>query len=177
VIRKTTLVVGVAAAVAALTYTLSSPASTPMVRATYQGYTVQQWAKAAHGWQRTAAKRSQLGDWLQKRLVARVREVNTLHRTVRRLSAHDSVLTDPLERNFLCIHTYEGSWTDPNSPFYGGLQMDDEFQRTYGPEFYRAWGSADHWPVSVQIAVAIRAYLSGRGFHPWPNTARYCGLL
>ena len=23
-----------------------------------------------------------------------------------------------------CIHRWEGSWTDPNSPYYGGLQMD-----------------------------------------------------
>jgi hypothetical protein len=176
VVGKTTLVVGVAALVAALTYVLSSPASTPMVRSTYQGKTAQSWARAAHGWQRTAAKRSRLGDWLQRRLTARVLEVRTLHRTIRRLSAHDTVLTSPLERNFLCIHGGEGSWTDPNAPFYGGLQMDDSFQKTYGRPFYDAWGSADHWPASVQIAVAIHAYLS-RGYWPWPNTARACGLL
>jgi hypothetical protein len=39
------------------------------------------------------------------------------------------------------------------------------------------YGTADHWPPAVQIAVAIRAYASGRGFYPWPNTARACGLL
>jgi hypothetical protein len=25
--------------------------------------------------------------------------------------------------------------------------------------------------------VAERAYRSGRGFYPWPNTARACGLI
>jgi hypothetical protein len=25
--------------------------------------------------------------------------------------------------------------------------------------------------------VAERAHRSGRGFYPWPNTARHCGLI
>ncbi len=175
-LRTTTLVVGATALAVALTITFTSSASTPMVRTTYQGYTVQQWAKAAHGWQQTAVKRARLHDWLQTRLASRVREVQSLHRVVRRFSAQDTVLTTPLDRNFLCIHNHEGDWNDAGSPYWGGVQMDLEFQRTYGPEFYRAWGTADHWPVSVQLAVAMRAYLT-RGYHPWPNTARYCGLL
>jgi hypothetical protein len=84
---------------------------------------------------------------------------------------------DFLYRSFLCIHQYEGSWTDPDAPYYGGLQMDWSFMQSYGGDYLRAWGTADHWPASVQIAVAMRAYLSGRGFNPWPNTARKCGLL
>ena len=79
-----------------------------------------------------------------------------------------------LDRAFLCIHANEGAWNDPNAPYYGGLQMDSSFQRTYGPEFLRAFGTADRWPASVQIAVAVRAWLS-RGFGPWP-TRRFCGL-
>jgi hypothetical protein len=78
---------------------------------------------------------------------------------------------------FACIHRYEGSWTDPGAPYYGGLQMDTDFMKAYGRDYLRAWGTADHWPPSVQIAVAIRAYLAGRGFNPWPNSARRCGLL
>jgi len=85
---------------------------------------------------------------------------------------------DRLWRAFQCIHRGEGAWTaNTGNGFYGGLQMDRQFQQTYGPEFYRAFGTADHWPPSMQITVAIRAYLSGRGFYPWPVTARYCGLL
>jgi len=82
-----------------------------------------------------------------------------------------------LVRAFMCIHRYEGSWTDGGAPYYGGLQMDYSFQRTYGREFLRAFGTADHWTPGMQIAVAIKAYLSGRGFSPWPETARRCGLL
>jgi hypothetical protein len=77
----------------------------------------------------------------------------------------------------MCIHRFEGSWTDPGAPYYGGLQMDWTFMNTYGPDYLKAWGTADHWPPAVQIAVAMRAYLSGRGFYPWPNSARLCGLI
>lgn len=85
---------------------------------------------------------------------------------------------EQLERAFLCIHKYEGAWNaNTGNGYYGGLQMDRTFQRTYGPEFYRAWGTANNWPPHVQLTVAYRAYFSGRGFHPWPNTARRCGLL
>jgi hypothetical protein len=54
--------------------------------------------------------------------------------------------------------------------------MDMTFQQTYGREYLRAFGTADHWPPGIQIAVAIKAYLSGRGFGPWPRTSRMCGL-
>jgi hypothetical protein len=78
---------------------------------------------------------------------------------------------------WLCIHRREGTWTDPNAPYYGGLQMDLEFQRAYGPRLLRAKGTADHWTSLEQMWVAERAFRSGRGFHPWPNTARACGLI
>jgi hypothetical protein len=55
--------------------------------------------------------------------------------------------------------------------------MDWTFMSTYGPDYLKAWGTADHWPPAVQISVAMRAYLSGRGFTPWPTSARLCGLL
>lgn len=90
----------------------------------------------------------------------------------RRLAASPPHLTA-----WLCIHRYEGSWTDPNAPYYGGLQMDWGFQATYGPELLRRKGTADRWTPTEQMWVAERAYASGRGFYPWPNTARYCGLI
>ena len=85
-------------------------------------------------------------------------------------------LRPPHYDEWMCIHHYEGSWDDPNSPYYGGLQMDEEFQKTYGMELYRAKGTADHWTPFEQMWVAERAYKT-RGFYPWPNTARYCGLI
>ena len=83
-----------------------------------------------------------------------------------------------LWRAFICIHRYEGAWNaNTGNGYYGGLQMDWSFMRSYGREYLRRWGPAHHWPPSVQILVAMRAYNSGRGFNPWPYTARRCGLL
>lgn len=76
-----------------------------------------------------------------------------------------------------CVHSHEAAWDDPGPPYYGGLQMDWDFMRAYGPEFLRAFGTADHWPPVVQLTVGMRAILAGRGWSPWPNTARLCGLL
>ncbi len=79
---------------------------------------------------------------------------------------------------FQCIHRHEGPWNArTGNGYYGGLQMDMAFQRTYGRDFLERWGTADRWPPAAQIVVADRAYRSGRGFTPWPNTARACGLL
>jgi len=74
-----------------------------------------------------------------------------------------------------CIHRHEGAWDDPNPPHYGGLQFDDSFQQTYGPEFFRRWGDAGNWPIWAQLIAAERAYRT-RGFGPWPNTRRMCGV-
>ena len=79
---------------------------------------------------------------------------------------------------FLCIHRYEGAWaSNTGNGYYGGLQMDLVFQRLYGADFVRRWGTADNWPVWAQLQAAVRAHQSGRGFGPWPNTARACGLV
>ena len=78
---------------------------------------------------------------------------------------------------WLCIHRYEGSWRDDGGPYYGGLQMDIGFQEHYGRMLLRAKGTANHWTPLEQMWIAERAYQSGRGFYPWPNTARYCGLI
>jgi hypothetical protein len=76
---------------------------------------------------------------------------------------------------WLCIHHYEGSWTDSGGPYWGGLQMDLSFQARYGGWLLRHKGTADHWSPLEQIWAAVRASRV-RGFSPWPNTARYCGL-
>jgi hypothetical protein len=90
--------------------------------------------------------------------------------------AHRKAQRPPHLQQFLCIHRYEGSWTDGVGPYYGGLQMDIGFQAAYGRRLLRAKGTADHWTPLEQIWVAERAARS-RGFYPWPNTARYCGLI
>lgn len=88
------------------------------------------------------------------------------------------VSAHPLYRAFMCIHGGEGSWTaNTGNGYYGGLQMDYSFQQSYGPEYLAKYGTANNWPPTIQLLVAFRAYYSGRGFYPWPNTARACGLI
>lgn len=82
----------------------------------------------------------------------------------------------PHLRDWLCIHRFEGSWTDSGSPYWGGLQMSLGFQRSYGRWLYEHKGTADHWTPLEQIWTAERA-LGSRGFWPWPNTAHFCGLI
>ena len=83
----------------------------------------------------------------------------------------------PHESAWQCIHRHEGAWDDPNAPYYGGLQMDLSFQQAYGADLLRRKGTADNWTPIEQMWVAERALKAGRGFYPWPNTARACGLL
>lgn len=82
----------------------------------------------------------------------------------------------PHYMDWLCIHHYEGSWTDPGAPYFGGLQMDWNFMSAYGGSLLRAKGTADHWTPMEQMWVAERG-LSAQGWGAWPNTARMCGLL
>jgi hypothetical protein len=81
----------------------------------------------------------------------------------------------PYYQSWLCIHRYEGSWADSGAPYWGGLQMDLGFQQTYGSWLLSHKGTADHWSALEQIWVAVRASHT-RGFSPWPNTARDCGV-
>jgi hypothetical protein len=93
-------------------------------------------------------------------------------RYARRLAAHV-----PHKSGWLCIHRYEGSWTDSGDPYWGGLQMDRGFMLAYAPRVLLRRGLANHWSPLEQMWVAERAHRSGRGFYAWPNTARYCGLV
>jgi Transglycosylase-like domain len=79
---------------------------------------------------------------------------------------------------FTCIHHYEGAWdSNTGNGYYGGLQMDLRFQSRYGAAYLHRWGTADNWPAWAQLQAAVHAYRAGRGFYPWPNTARACGLI
>lgn len=81
----------------------------------------------------------------------------------------------------LCIHGGEGAWNAIGyvhgvATYYGGLQMDMNFQAAYGSEFLKRWGTANNWPVWAQLQAGVRG-VAARGYAPWPNTARDCGLL
>lgn len=93
-------------------------------------------------------------------------------------------------QSWLCIHSHEApNWTIVNPPYEGGLQMDSGFQQTYGADFIRKHhGQGAHaWTMREQMIAANRARVGVdwrgshwpgvRGYGPWPNTARMCGLL
>jgi hypothetical protein len=97
---------------------------------------------------------------------------------VSRQGLPEPVVPDWLAGAFGCIHHYEGSWTsNTGNGYYGGLQMDLRFQSLYGRDYLKLYGTADRWPPAKQLEVAVRAYRAGRGFWPWPRTARACGLI
>jgi len=74
-----------------------------------------------------------------------------------------------------CIHNREGSWTDPDAPYWGGLQMDMNFQSAYAPWLLKHKGTADHWSPLAQIWAGVRAWRT-RGFEPWSSSAHACGV-
>jgi hypothetical protein len=118
------------------------------------------------------------------------RELRYWTRTDRRTRALASVPLArriPRWREWHCIARYESNTTWSMSPssepssggaYWGGLQMDISFQETYGADMIARHhgGLADTWTEPEQITVANRAWET-RGFQPWPNTARACGLL
>ncbi len=102
---------------------------------------------------------------------------NTVQRWEQRArAAHRIAQHPPHLRDWMCIHHYEAAWTDVGSPYWGGLQMSLTFQARYGGWLLRSKGTADHWTPLEQMWTAEKA-LKSRGFWPWPNTARMCGLL
>jgi hypothetical protein len=121
-----------------------------------------------------ANPRASLRFWQQRSAAAMV--AVALH--AEELAPRRPALPAWLARAFLCIHRFEGAWTsNTGNGYYGGLQMDVSFMRRYGSDFVDRWGTADNWPVWAQLRAASRAHRSGRGFSPWPNTARACGLI
>lgn len=92
------------------------------------------------------------------------------HPVARRvLRQHARMAYTALIGKWLRVHLCEGAWTaNTGNGYYGGLQMDWSFMRSYGGEFLGWWGTADRWPAWAQMTAAERAYRSGRGFGPWP---------
>ena len=88
----------------------------------------------------------------------------------------------PHKDAWLCLHRYErhpaqGWSTNTGNGFYGGLQMNWRFMETYGAKLLRQKGPANRWSALEQMWVGERALRAGRGFYPWPNSARACGLI
>jgi len=91
----------------------------------------------------------------------------------------------PLPRHFVagakCIQSHEGSWRDAGAPYWGGMQMDWGFMETYGTWLLKNVGTADRWTPHQQLHISYRAFRgwkghAARGFGPWPNTRKMCGV-
>jgi hypothetical protein len=104
-------------------------------------------------------------DWNQRRILAKLYALNPPHK-----------------RQWFCLYSHErdprqGWRTNTGNGYFGGLQMDKTFQRMYGYRLYVTKGTADNWTWYEQMWVGEMALRAGRGWYPWPNTARMCGLL
>ena len=134
--------------------------------------------KATWRWQRTMGIRpvQTEGRLLTAMSIADVQRAAHLWQR-RAAAAQRRAEKPPHLRQFLCIHRFEGSWSDSGDPYWGGLQMDRGFMHTYAPRSLLRKGLANRWTALEQMWVAERAHRSGRGYGPWPNTARSCGLL
>ena len=76
-----------------------------------------------------------------------------------------------------CVHEHEGAWNaNTGNGYYGGFQADLSFQAAYNPRALQLFGTANNWTPLEQIRMAWNGW-KARGWYPWPNTARMCGLL
>jgi hypothetical protein len=143
----------------------------------YYGTEISRFQRETWHWQRLMGTRlTPPGDRRLTELTPSAIQRAALQWEQRSAKAHKTASHPPHLSQFLCIHHYEGSWTDTGAPYYGGLQMDVGFQQAYGGWLYAQKGTANHWSPLEQIWTAEKA-LKSRGFWPWPNTARFCGLL
>jgi hypothetical protein len=139
---------------------------------------IKRYQKATWRWQRLMGVplTRNRGRFLRTRDI--VYRVHVLHQWRRRaLRAKRRAHNPPHEWAWRCIQRYEGPWRDKWDPYWGGLQMDRSFMQHYAPRYLLRRGWAHRWTPVEQMWVAERALRAGRGFYPWPNTARICGLI
>jgi len=166
---------GLAAAAGPTTSSQPRPAAKAVA---YWSHRIRTWRVETWHWERVMGVpliRARPHRALATRSTTRLRRLTGLwHRREHRAWRHAQ--HPPLLSDWLCIHRYEGAWNDAGAPYWGGLQMDLSFQREYGSWLLRTKGTADRWTPIEQIWAAVRAWRT-RGFSPWPNTARACGLV
>jgi hypothetical protein len=129
-------------------------------------------------WQRVMRKERWTTTFLERRTTDLERLVELRDVWKRRAErVRDRAKRPPHRAAWLCIQRHEGTWRDPRAPYWGGLQMSRQFQRAFGRYLLHLKGTANKWTPAEQMWTAVHAHRSGLGFHPWPNTARACGLL
>lgn len=140
--------------------------------------TIQRYQRATWRWQRLMGVRRtpNLRRYLRTRDITYKRHVLQQWRR-RAIRARHRAHNPPHEAAWRCLQRHEGRWDDRWDPYWGGLQMDRSFMQHYAPRHLLRRGWAHTWTPIEQMWVAERALRAGRGFYPWPNTARLCGLM
>lgn len=73
------------------------------------------------------------------------------------------------------MHHYEGSWhANTGNGFYGGMQFD---RGTWLSNGGGRFAPLAHLTTPHNQLVVAYTTWRRRGWYPWPNTARYCGLI
>lgn len=139
---------------------------------------IKRYQRATWHWQRLMGVRRTPN----RRRYLRIRDLEYRRHVLRQwrrraVTARRRAHSPPHERAWRCLHGFEGAWSDAWDPYWGGLQMDRSFMRAYAPRHLLRRGWANRWTPIEQMWVGERALRAGRGFYPWPNTARICGLL
>jgi hypothetical protein len=139
---------------------------------------IHRYQRATWRWQRLMGvpKTRSRGRYLQARDLGY--RVHVMHQWRRRaIRARVRAHHPPHELAWRCLQRYEAAWKDDSDPYWGGLQMDRSFMQHYAPRHLLRRGWANRWSPVEQMWVAERALRAGRGFYPWPHTARICGLI
>jgi hypothetical protein len=133
---------------------------------------------ATWAWQKQALQKQAKTEYSERRTTS-LRYLQWVYRLWQRRheAAQRYAQNPPHKAAWQCLHSYEGAWTDDGGPYFGGLQMDISFQSHYGAALLHKLGTANNWTPLQQMWVAEKALRAGRGFYPWPKTARICGLL
>ena len=174
--------------IAALLSALAAAASVPSVRASDQARSmpdgkvvvrkIKRYQRVTWRWQRLMG----VTRTPNRRRYLRTRDIEYRRHVLRQwrrraVRATRRAHNPPHKNQWQCLQRYEGPWRDAHDPYWGGLQMDRSFMRQYAPRYLLRRGWANTWTPVEQMWVAERALRAGRGFYPWPNTARVCGLV
>lgn len=139
---------------------------------------IKRYQRATWRWQRLMGVRRTASRDRYLRVRSLEYRVHVMHQWRRRaIRARRRAHHPPHERAWRCLQRYEGAWNDTDDPYWGGLQMDRAFMRQHAPRHLLRRGWANRWSALEQMWVGERALRAGRGFYPWPNAGRICGLI
>jgi hypothetical protein len=148
----------------------------------YLSAKIDRWRERTWYWQRVMGKPRYPTAYLDRRSRSLTYRQRVLELWKDRAElAKRRALRPPHLKQWLCVFSHErdprqGWRTQTGNGFYGGLQMDMTFQRSYGGWLLKRKGRAHRWTPTEQVWVAERGRRV-QGWYAWPNSARRCGLI